>query len=390
MARITGLIKAFGITRVANVTGLDHIGIPVVMVCRPNSRSLAVSQGKGYTLAAAKVSGLMESIENFHAERLDLPSRLLSYEDLYYRHKTIDIYALARPRDKPFDPTQPIPWVAGYELLNREELWLPYEIVHTDYTHPQPFAGDFFLRDSNGLASGNNLLEALNHGISEVIERDALALWSLRGETEKSARRVDLATITDPQCMKLLDLYERAEIMVAVWETTTDIGVPCFVAKILQREDSPARRIRPAMGSGCHPCKGVALSRALTEAAQSRLTFISGARDDQYRDIYERHQADAFYDRWYAEMANGIPARDFMQIDDHDGETLDDDFNWLLTRIASAGLPQLAYADLTRPEFGIPVVKVLAPGLESPVGSGRKLWGRRGRHFMQQQGTACE
>ena len=65
--RIRPHMAAMGITRVANVTGLDRIGIPVVMVCRPNSRSLAVAQGKGLDLDAAKASGLGESIEAYHA-----------------------------------------------------------------------------------------------------------------------------------------------------------------------------------------------------------------------------------------------------------------------------------------------------------------------------------
>lgn len=60
-----------GITRVADVTGLDRIGIPVVMVCRPNARSLAVSQGKGIDIEAATVSGLMESVELYHAEHIE-------------------------------------------------------------------------------------------------------------------------------------------------------------------------------------------------------------------------------------------------------------------------------------------------------------------------------
>ncbi len=49
VARVRRLMPVMGITRIANVTGLDCIGIPVVMVCRPNSRSLSVSQGKGWT-----------------------------------------------------------------------------------------------------------------------------------------------------------------------------------------------------------------------------------------------------------------------------------------------------------------------------------------------------
>src|SRR5690606_29574314 len=160
---------------------------------------------------------------------LDLPTRMLSYEDLYFRHKVIDVHSLSRRKDQAFDPAVKIPWIEGYDLLNKEELWIPYEIVHTDYTRPQPFTDGFFIRDSNGLASGNNLIEALNHGMAEVIERDALALWGLRGAEDKACRRVDLSTITDPGCLNLLDLYERAGIYVAVWDITSDIGVPCFI-----------------------------------------------------------------------------------------------------------------------------------------------------------------
>src|ERR1700742_693684 len=76
LARVQPLLATMGITRVANVTGLDTIGIPVVMVCRPNARSLSVSQGKGLTLDAAKASGLMESIELYHAETITLPLKL--------------------------------------------------------------------------------------------------------------------------------------------------------------------------------------------------------------------------------------------------------------------------------------------------------------------------
>src|SRR5262245_16449179 len=80
--RLSRLFDAIGITRVANITGLDHVGIPVVVVCRPNSRSLAVAQGKGIDLVSAKVSGIMESVEQYHAERISLPLRLGSFNEL--------------------------------------------------------------------------------------------------------------------------------------------------------------------------------------------------------------------------------------------------------------------------------------------------------------------
>ena len=68
LARLVPHLGRMGITRVANVTGLDRVGVPVVTAVRPNARSLAVSQGKGLTLAAAKVSAIMEAAELYHAE----------------------------------------------------------------------------------------------------------------------------------------------------------------------------------------------------------------------------------------------------------------------------------------------------------------------------------
>ncbi|MEZ4302620.1 MAG: YcaO-like family protein, partial [Polyangiaceae bacterium] len=91
LARFERLMPALGITRIADVTGLDHLGIPVVMVTRPNARSLSVAQGKGLSLAAAKASGLMEAIESYHAEHIHLPLRLATYRELCGAHRMIDV-----------------------------------------------------------------------------------------------------------------------------------------------------------------------------------------------------------------------------------------------------------------------------------------------------------
>ena len=76
------LAARMGITRIAVLTGLDSIGIPVVAAVRPNSRSIAVHQGKGATLAAAKASAVMEAVETYHAENITLPLRLASFDEL--------------------------------------------------------------------------------------------------------------------------------------------------------------------------------------------------------------------------------------------------------------------------------------------------------------------
>ncbi len=80
-----------GITRTADITGLDVIGLPVVTVCRPNSRSVTVSLGKGLDLAAARASGVMESIEAFMAERITLPLVLGSVNDLRSSRPLVDV-----------------------------------------------------------------------------------------------------------------------------------------------------------------------------------------------------------------------------------------------------------------------------------------------------------
>src|SRR5205809_4764727 len=102
LKRVLHLAPVMGITRVANVTGLDSIGIPVAMVCRPNSRSVAVSQGKGMDYLSAQVSGLMEASELYHAETSTLPLRLCTYEELRYEHNVLDVDQLPQIAPSPF------------------------------------------------------------------------------------------------------------------------------------------------------------------------------------------------------------------------------------------------------------------------------------------------
>ena len=223
-----------GITRIANVTGLDSIGVPVVMVCRPNSRSVAVSQGKGIDLAAARASGVMESIEVYHGEHITLPLRFASHVQLRYTHPIADLAGLPRTADSLFHPHRLLLWMEGHDLLGSGPRWVPYETVSTNYTVPRPPGSGCFGATSNGLAAGNHLLEAVSHGVCEVIERDATTLWGLLGESDQRRTRIDLATVDDPDCREVLGRYAEAAVETAVWETTTDIGVPSFLCQTHQ------------------------------------------------------------------------------------------------------------------------------------------------------------
>src|SRR5262245_60305993 len=190
IARLKPLLPAFGITRVANVTGLDRIGVPVVMVCRPNSRSIAVSQGKGLTLAAAKASGIMEAVEGFHAERIERPLRLGSSCELERSLLLADLEGLPRQRDSRWHPDLQLLWIEATDLISDERVWVPYEVVHSNYTHPLPSGSGCFAATTNGLASGNHILEAICHAICEIVERDATTLWYLLDKRGRDATRV--------------------------------------------------------------------------------------------------------------------------------------------------------------------------------------------------------
>lgn len=382
LTRVTPFLPIMGITRIANVTGLDSVGIPVVMVTRPNSRSISVSQGKGVTLAAAKTSGVMESIESYHAERVTLPLKFASFEELRWTHPVADVDRLPRLSTSTYSPHSPILWIEGTDLLNGGSKWVPFETVHLNFTMPMAPGHGCFLSSSNGLASGNHLVEAMSHAITELIERDATTLWRQMGDTKQRATRIDLGTIDDPVCRSLIERFEAAEIQVGVWDISSDVGLPAFLCRIIECEDSPQHSIRPATGMGCHAARDIALSRALTEAAQSRLTFIAGARDDMPRAEYDRHLDSNQYHRWKERIVSGGGQRSFADCPNHVSATIDADLKHQLDQLRAVGIDEVIAVDLSKPEFGIPVVRVVIPGLEGLDESPDYLLGDRAKRAL--------
>lgn len=382
LARVAPFLPIMGITRVANVTGLDAVGIPVVMVTRPNSRSISVSQGKGVTLAAAKASGVMESIESYHAERITLPLKFASFEELRWTHPVVDVDRLPRLSTGSFNPHSPILWIEGQDLLNGGPKWVPFEMVHLNFTVPMAPGHGAFLAGSNGLASGNHKVEAISHAVTELVERDATTLWRLQDPVAQAATRIDLDSIDDPVCRSLIDRFEAAGVAIGVWETTSDVGLPAFLCRIVEREELPQHSIRPASGMGCHVAREIALSRALTEAAQSRLTFIAGARDDMPRAEYERHLDPAHHARWKATIIEGVGRRSFRDCLTSTAPTIEADLAHQLERLRAVGIEEAVAIDLTKPEFGIPVVRVVVPGLEGADESPDYLLGERGLRVL--------
>jgi YcaO-like protein with predicted kinase domain len=362
IARVLAFKSAFGITRVANLTGLDRTGIPVVMVCRPNARSSAVFNGKGLGIAAAKASGLMEAVETWHAENVRLPLQYASFADLNGRLNLVDVEGLPRCRpDAQFDRHAPILWVEGRNLMDERAIWLPFEIVHADSRVSGPPMSGSLSMSTNGLASGSDLLEAVRHGLCEVIERDATSLWRQGAAREKDAGRLNLATIDDPKSLAILDRLTGADLDVAIWDITTDVGAATFQCLVVDRTGETGHL---GVGAACHPQRAIALLRAVLEAAQVRTTYIIGSREDIEPADYDPAALRARNAEMRAFMRQSAGGRDFRSVVSARFDTFGGEVDWLLGRLRSIGLSQAIAVDLTRPEFGIPVVRIVVPGLE--------------------------
>lgn len=352
----------FGITRLADVTGLDHLGVPVAVACRPNGRALSVSQGKGLTRAQAMAGALMESIETWHAERPGLPELWASAIALACDRRRLDPARLPLPRGSRFRPDRPIPWLPARDLASGAELLVPAELVELDTCRPaEPGRGCFTLTTS-GLAAGPTPAEAALHALLELIERDAVTLWGLCDPITKAQSRLDLARVRRPDMRRLLDGLAAAGMLVGAWDASSDLGVPTVLCHLMP--DRPGVHDLPVweFGSACRPDPEAALLAAVLEAVQARLTQITGARDDIGRERYaqvaperlERHRA-------LLRRRGGRPLPEPPWPPDLPAAA---HLDRLLERLHAAGLETVALVDLGRPEIGIPVVKLLVPGLE--------------------------
>lgn len=359
-AWIAPLLPRFGITRTADVTGLDALGIPVCQAVRPASRNISVSQGKGVSAAAARVSAAMEAVELWHAEDL---AHLPQVEATLAEMEASNPIA---PGDLPWLDGAPHlpgwrqPWVRAELLVTGgqpggQSGWLPRRMLELDFTLPSSFTPQLFHRTSNGLASGNCREEALVHALCELVERHAL--HRVRGG-DRSKRPLDPASVPEGFLRGLLDRFRREGMKLALWDLTWEVEVP-VVSVDAAAPDLP----RVWFGSGCHPDPAVALSRALTEAAQARLTFIAGARDDltypgEAGSGEGPDEPFAAYEG-FEEPSGGAA---FATLPDVSSQDVEEDLERLVTALAATGWEPYA-VDLTREDVGIPVVRAFVPGL---------------------------
>jgi len=403
--RFAPAAKRAGITRIADITGLDTLGIAVFAAIRPMGKSLSTQQGKGISPEAARVSALMESLETFSAENIEAEVVRGSYRALAKRTNAVDVRRLplatatdvpaiparrqaghdepvARTRrqaghDEPVAPTRrhavrrgqldldaKHAWIEGFDLIAGESILVPLEAVTLDTTFTRPPTFDI---SSNGLASGNVLVEAIVHGLCEVLERDAEAAWRRSG----GDRRLVLDSIPDLMCRGLIDRIIASGARVFVWDLASESGragtgegIAAIGAAIMENPHEPTwRPLGFYQGFGAHLVPEIAIARALTEAAQTRLTYIAGARDDFFPFDYARAtDPELLVDLWQRLAAPCDEPVAFDELPRHDTRGLGEELEMLCGMCE-----QVIVVDLTHGKLRVPVVKVIVPGRATDV-----------------------
>jgi ribosomal protein S12 methylthiotransferase accessory factor len=382
-ARVRRIARSVPISRVADLTPLDDLGLPAYSAVTPLARDLKVHNGKGATPEAARVSAMMEAVERVSAESTAAPAVVASYRELAQRgpRPPVDPLAFDLPADTTYRPDGRFTWVPGHDLLGGHDVLIPRDLVVTP-----PSEGELRDVDTNGVASGNIHLEAVVHAICEVVERDAFsqvlftATFGDPDELPRTAAPIEPATLP-PRAREWAERIARAGLTLSLLDITSDVGVPTLHALLLDPHYPAAGggwTPRRFFGLGTHPDPDVAVFRALSEAIQARLIAIQAARDSYNRLRPPRPAPPA---------SGGAPEagpqpRDFATVRGFRSPDLRADLEFLLARLAAAGLRQCVAVDVTRPAWSIPVVRVRIPGLSPYCVNQRRPGPRCFRHLL--------
>lgn len=363
LAQINSHLTACGITRCAEVTGLDlDLGVPTYCAIRPAALVLQTSNGKGLTRLSARVSALMEAIELFHAENPH-PQRLLraSRKALAQQGlKVISPEGLSAYHNRFFSNDYVIDWVLGEDLISQERVWLPASAVY--FCEPS-----LYRTSTNGLASGNHPVEATLHALYELIERDAISRLDVNGrlQIKERCQVIDTTTIADEALQHVIHRIAQAQNKVVLLWVPSCVPVHTFWAILLNQ--APFSAVSTFnVGYGTHLDLKVAAARAITEAVQSRLTLVHGSREDIIaKPVYtadnpESSPAYAYFDRLEGDTSWSAIAGQVS----YENYDLEQSYTHLLSKLLEAGHDQIIQVNLTNPSFNIPVVKVIVPSLQ--------------------------
>jgi len=396
-----------GITRLADITNMDILGIPNFSAVLPGTEDyIWVYSGKGPTRMDAKASALMESIERYSSLPSGNRNKMIqgSYKEVSKVSKILHPSNVVEPMILEYDDEMIMDFLSGYDLVNNDRILIPAPLALFRYSPKPPAINPFAYHHTNGLASGNVLEEAICHSLCELIERDATSLAELNAsalpynflrtmtkylsdngleidpvdgtefvDDDSKYPDVDISNIHFKPISNLVKKFNDAKIPLIIKDITSPIGVPTFNASSIEWITEDYGYL--AEGHGTHPDARIALLRAITEVSQTRAANIQGARDDLRKISYGNSNSDEKKTWQFMKSKNTIQ---FSEIKSFIHDDILDDINFILSRLVSNGLKQVIVVDLTNPQIMIPVVRTIVPGLET-FKITKAIIGKRGR-----------
>ncbi len=378
LALIPQLRERFGITRIADITHLDRIGIPVMSAIAPGSPDvISVYNGKGPTRESALAGAVMEAVERQVAAAPRLPA--------FVRDAKTVLAAIDPGGHWPPPPAEEIVCVAGTDLLTGDALDVPLALVQCPWHGERVIFGD----SSNGLASGNTYAEAVYHAVTELAERHLWAVGHARGYLRPRAivSRFTGGTgsipgfIDDPIASDI-EVPSGFAMVDALIDRIRSAGLSCrlralevdpFPLLVLATiADHAGGESAAHSGAGCSLSPEHAAIRALTEAAQARASDFLGAREDLCRhddanvpDYGIRRTFGVPSGRWFYDAP--APARALSSFADRSTSDVALDVGVLVAALRAANAGPVALVDLSPTDLPLYVVRAVAPRLETPA-----------------------
>ena len=387
---VTGVVRA--LTRITDEDDPLHVYVSGsnLALRTENSRVLkrnlrGNSCGKGVTDAQARMSAVGEAIERYSGvfrgeerrergtlrslgDRAIDPQTWTLYSDAQYaardnwnlRQRRLDAIPQRFTMDTETD------WSPVWSLTQQTHRLLPTSLLY--YSAPPESDSGCFVPESNGTAAGSSLEDAMLQGLMELVERDSVAIWWYN---RLRLPQVDLESIDDPYIGQMRDAYSARNRNIWVIDVTSDLGIPAFVAFSRRIDDHRTEDIIFAPAAHLDP--RIAILRALTELNQMVPGVVppegktSGYAYDDPEAVEWWQTATVGNQRWVLPSDSLAPRRmdDYAYVSHDD---LLDDITYVQRLLEAKGLEVLAL-DQTRPDIGLPVVKMIVPGL-------RHFWAR--------------
>jgi YcaO-like protein with predicted kinase domain len=356
-----------GISEVTEITDLDVLGVPVYVSRRPNARADVFTYGKGLRPVDAEVGAYMEALEFYFAEPgiANVSTRWGTAREVAGCEHAVDaILDFVPLLQREVDLDGALLLALVHELESGSECAIPAELIF----YPAPDVGQsLFGSSTNGLASGNSVLEATIQGLLELIERD---IWSFEF-IRRASRLVDAKSLPE-DVREIVERAERNGLQLKIRTIPNDYGMPFFAVFVFDL-NNPSRKTFNG-GWACDLDRHRALGRAVTEAAQSRVAFIHGGRKVRAAQTPRTTDSTAGAQEQEAQLVRqhmiGVSdARQQMLFSDIPdvavAGTLQEKLDAVIARLRRVVQKPIYRVVLTSPESPLQVVRVVVPLLEN-------------------------